>query len=168
MKFLKNRTMLVVALFVVFFTLLVVLSERAEAEIRPFVGLGHGILHHKAPAQAFGVLINDRYELQAIHFGADEDRGRGEIPGHWAFTASRLAYTPESWLPRSVRVYAKLGLTYIDGRNPLVGCHAMYNLGLGVRLWGVLYLGEEHISSAGVCRPNTGVDFIALKLSHSW
>lgn len=162
LKDVKKTVWAVLLLIVIMFVGLV---KEANADVEPMIGLGKGIIHSDSQTQFIGAFLKDKkWEINAIHFGEDKDTKKGPMPDHWAFTASRYVYfdspfkkTP--WL----KFYAKMGYTHISKRNPLVGCRNMFNLGVGVRIADVLYIGEEHISSAGICSPNTGVDVFALK-----
>lgn len=97
-----------------------------------------------------------RWHVQATHEGE-----RGDGSAAWLVTASR------QWVAfrdAAVQPIARLGVSgYLEGA-PHGGCHFGYFLGVALR-WGPLELFREHVSSAGVCRPNPGMDATGVRLS---
>ncbi len=97
-----------------------------------------------------------RWHLQAVHEGE-----RGDRSAAWLVTGAR------QWVglqDAAVQPIARLGVAaYLEGA-PRGGCRVGYFLGVALR-WGALELFREHVSSAGVCRPNPGMDATGLRFS---
>lgn len=100
----------------------------------------------------------ERWHVQAMHEGE-----RGDGSASWLVTGAR------QWVAfqdSAVQPIARLGVAgYLEGA-PKGGCRVGYFLGVALR-WGPLELFREHVSSAGVCRPNPGMDATGVRLSLS-
>lgn len=98
----------------------------------------------------------ERWHVQAVHEGE-----RGDGSAAWLVTGAR------QWVglqDAAVQPIARLGVAaYLEGA-PRGGCRVAYFLGVALR-WGPLELFREHVSSAGVCRPNPGMDATGLRFS---
>ena len=120
------------------------------------ISLGYTVANSTLP---FGSLS---YEHNNIEYDAtiigEGNTQRGEQSQVYIFSASHLVRPP--WYFLGAQNYYRIGVSHQNG-SPLVG-HTNFRLGAGLE-WKVMQVEYIHYSSAGIFKPNTGIDGIQLK-----
>jgi len=148
-----NFTKIAVIAFIV---ILILAAYDARAEDGWRVSLGHTAANS---SMAFGSI---GYEYKGIEIDATQighgSTKRGDQGTVNIFSLSHLV-RPD-WTFLGGKNYYRIGVSYQDG-SPLVG-DTNFRLGVGLE-WKVFQVEYIHYSSAGIHRPNTGIDGIQLR-----
>lgn len=146
-----KKTALAVAVFVVL--LLIAGCARAESGVR--IGLGKSIVNAYGTVGEIGYEYND-WELSATLIGDEQTE---------VYSVSYLT-RPIDYKP--AQPFLRLGVSYNSGSH-LVG-DSNFRLGVGVDFSDVWRLEYVHHSSAGIHKPNTGIDYVVMtyKMPAPW
>ena len=149
-----NKTKLAVALFVV---VLVAAGYAASARADTLtIGLGKSFVNSSSTVGEIGYQRNG-WELQAALVGAGYTKNGQQSQ----LSVYSLSYITEpGWGYKGIEPYVRLGVSHNTG-SKLVGT-SNFRLGLGVNFNQVFRLEYVHHSSAGIHKPNTGLDYVAL------
>ena len=154
-------TVVAVILFIV---LLVLAMKSAEANEPSYEGvrisLGHTVANSSATWGEIGYEFKNNWELAASINGADETRNGWQDK---VYVASLSKVIRPEWRIFDARNYYRLGVSYLNESN-LVG-KTNYRLGVGLE-WKHIQVEYFHYSSAGIHKPNTGIDGILLRLKY--
>jgi len=149
-----NKTKLAVAAFVV---LLVAAGYAASARSDTLtIGLGKSFVNSSSTVGEIGYQRNG-WELQAALVGAGYTKNGQQSQ----LSVYSLSYITEpGWGYKGVEPYVRIGISHNTG-SQLIGT-SNFRLGLGVDFNQVVRLEYVHHSSAGIHKPNTGLDYVAL------
>ena len=149
-----NKTKLAVALFVV---VLVAAGYAASARADTLtIGLGKSFVNSSSTVGEIGYQRNG-WELQAALVGAGYTKNGQQSQ----LSVYSLSYITEpGWGYKGVEPYVRIGVGHNTG-SKLIGS-SNFRLGFGINFNQVVRLEYVHHSSAGIHKPNTGLDYVAL------
>lgn len=101
-----------------------------------------------------GYVVDDTWSFQAVHLG---ERAIDGSPSWMIVAARQWRFLQGAW----VEPVARFGVAQIIENPPDGGCRSLYYGELGLD-FGFVRLVRSHASSAGVCRPNPGIDLTGL------
>lgn len=154
-----SKTVYAVLAFIVLLVLATYSAHGAEPPSYdgPRIALGHSALNSKVTVGEVS------YELRSWEFAATQlGEGwtkRGEQQEVGIFSLSRVVRP--SWFFLGGRNYYRIGTAWVKG-SPLVG-DTNYRLGIGLE-YKLISFEYFHYSSAGIHRPNTGIDGVLFRL----
>jgi opacity protein-like surface antigen len=149
-----KKTKILVAAFIV---ILIAAGYAATARADTvYIGLGKSIINSSAKVGEIGY-ERKGWEVQASLMGAGDTKN-GQQDQMSIYSVSYI--TRPGWGYRGVEPYVRLGVSHNTG-STLIGS-SNFRLGLGVEFNQVFRLEYVHHSSAGIHRPNTGLDYVAL------
>lgn len=163
----RKPTVWAVLAFVVLITWGLATEARELDDLALNVGVGTALVNGESDGIAHvGVNWRDRWVAQLMVGGPVTHTHTGEVSDRYvAIQAARRVMWRRG---KAIAPFAEIGFAYFDKapRN-LLGCDFQHFEGLGVELWSTLTLGYQHHSTAGRCRPNTGLDhaYFMLRLA---
>lgn len=145
---------------VIFILVLLWASFDARADSGMRIALGRTVFNSGAMWGEVGYEFQSGWELAASVSGAGETRNgaQGEVE---AVSLSRVVRP--HWRLLGATNYYRLGVAYVHD-SPLVG-DTNYRLGIGLE-WPGFQVEFFHYSSAGIHRPNTGIDGVQLRYTY--
>jgi hypothetical protein len=148
-----NFTKVAVVLFIIVLSW-AAYDARADDGFR--FSLGYTVANSTLPFGSVSYEWKDM-ELDATLIGQGSTK-RGDQDVVKVFSLSHIVRP--SWTFLGATNYYRIGVSYQDG-SPLVGS-TNFRLGIGLE-WKVLQVEYVHYSSAGIHRPNSGIDGIQLR-----
>jgi hypothetical protein len=146
-----KKTAVAVAIFIILL-IFAAYDARAQASI----GLGYTVMNSSMTTGEIGYEYNG-WNASAMVIGSGETVF-GNQDNVYAYALTNIVRP--NWHFLGGRNYYRIGVTYVDG-SPLVG-PTNFRLGIGME-WEVFALEWVHISSAGIHRPNRGIDVLQLR-----
>lgn len=150
-----NKTMVAVAIFIVF---LIAAMYATDASSQPRIALGHTFEGSRVTVGEVSY-EHKNWELSGVQFGQGWTKKGERSEPITGYSVSRLI-RPQ-WCLWSLCNYYRLGVSHIPDAM-LVGDNN-YRLGTGfeTEVFAIEYF---HYSSAGISKPNTGIDGFMLRL----
>lgn len=113
------------------------------------------------PAQHLGADLGG-WRFEAVQHGAVARRGNEPARGFWALSLQRRWTWPREG---PVRILGAFGAWHAlrPPRGRTIGCRTAYRTTAGFQV-GPLEAAWHHTSTAGICRPNSGLDYAGLTL----
>lgn len=141
---------------VVFIMLLLLAAYSARAEDGARISLGHTVVNsHMTVGELSYEHKNWEFAVAQIGKGDTRNGAQNVVP---AYSMSYL--TRPHWRFLGGKNYYRLGVAHVDG-SPLIG-NTNFRLGIGLE-YKVFQIEYFHYSSAGIHRPNTGIDGVQLR-----
>lgn len=150
-----HKTHVMVGLFVVCVGILAT-CDKAQADA--YTALGKSQINAHQTMGELGIEYRD-WSAGALIIGQGDTK-KGEIRDVlYGVHVSRRFYAPKV----VVRPYLRLGGAWVEDAHPLVGQYN-WRLGVGADITPAVSFEWVHLSSAGLSKTNTGIDYLALIL----